>query len=61
MAQELSIIIPVLNEDAAFPALWRALTTKVSSPFRAWAVYDHEQDTTLPVLREGERFKSLWS
>lgn len=48
----LSIVIPVFNEAANFPALWRELNAQVKSPFTAHVVYDFDGDNTVPVVRE---------
>jgi dolichol-phosphate mannosyltransferase len=48
----LTLVIPVYNEGANFPALWEALTAKVRSPFVAVVVYDFEEDDTLPCVAE---------
>ena len=48
----LSIVIPVYNEAANFPALWRELNAHVKSPFAAYVVYDFDADSTVPVVRE---------
>jgi len=36
----LSLVIPVYNEGANFPALWSAVTSQIRSRFRAFVVYD---------------------
>jgi glycosyltransferase involved in cell wall biosynthesis len=48
----LSIVVPVYNEAANFPALWRELSDKVRTSFFAFVVYDFEGDTTVPVVRQ---------
>ncbi len=48
----LTIVIPVYNEGANFPALWRELTSSIKTPFTAMIVYDFDEDNTLPVVRE---------
>lgn len=48
---ELSLVIPVYNEGANFPALWSAVTSQIRSRFRAFVVYDFDEDNTVPVLR----------
>jgi|SRR5580704_4588572 dolichol-phosphate mannosyltransferase len=54
----LSIVIPVYNEGANFPALWKELSGSIKSPFTAYVVYDFDQDNTVPVvssaIAEGE-------
>ena len=49
---ELSLVIPVYNEGANFPALWSAVTAQVQSRFRAFVVYDFDNDNTVPVLQQ---------
>ena len=55
----LSIIIPVYNEGANFRNLWKELVTSLAADFAAYAVYDFDEDDTVPVVRaivdEGER------
>ena len=50
--KELSLVIPVYNEGANFPALWMAVTSQIRSSFQAFVVYDFDEDNTVPVLRE---------
>ncbi len=49
---ELSLVIPVYNEGANFPALWSAVDSQIKSRFRAFVVYDFDEDNTVPVLRQ---------
>jgi dolichol-phosphate mannosyltransferase len=51
MEQMLTIVIPVYNEGANFPALWSEMTEQLSNPFTAFIVYDLDGDDTLPVAR----------
>jgi dolichol-phosphate mannosyltransferase len=46
----LSIVIPVYNEGANFPALWEELSGSIKSTFTAYVVYDFDQDDTVPVV-----------
>ena len=48
----LTIVIPVYNEGANFPALWREIASSIKTPFTAIVVYDFDEDNTLPVARE---------
>jgi glycosyltransferase involved in cell wall biosynthesis len=48
----LTIVIPVYNEGANFPALWREIASSIGTPFTAIVVYDFDEDNTLPVARE---------
>ena len=54
----LSIVIPVFNEGTNFGRLWQALSA-VDADFRAFVVYDFDEDDTVPVVRRiqetGER------
>ena len=54
----LSIVIPVLNEAETFPQLWNSLSSSIRSQFRAFIVYDSDDDTTIPAveaaMRDGE-------
>jgi cellulose synthase/poly-beta-1,6-N-acetylglucosamine synthase-like glycosyltransferase len=47
--QNLAIIVPVFNEGAAFPAFWQVLCSNLRVPFHAIAVYDFDEDNTIPV------------
>jgi dolichol-phosphate mannosyltransferase len=49
---ELTLVIPIYNEGANFPALWTAVTSQIHSRFRALVVYDFDGDNTVPVLRQ---------
>jgi len=49
---ELTLVIPVYNEGANFPALWNAVTSHIRSQFTAFVVYDFDEDNTVPVLRQ---------
>jgi dolichol-phosphate mannosyltransferase len=55
----LTIIIPVYNEGANFPALWENVCSRIRSPFTALVVYDFDEDDTVAAVREiiskGER------
>ena len=49
---ELTLVIPVYNEGANFPALWSEVTSQIRSRFRALVVYDFDEDNTVPVLQK---------
>lgn len=49
---DLTIIIPVYNEGENFLALWSELSSKISSPFRSFVVYDFDEDNTVPVVQK---------
>jgi len=51
-AAPLSIVVPVLNEAEAFPSLWDALTSSIRADFRVLVVFDHDADTTIPVVQK---------
>lgn len=48
----LTIVIPVYNEGANFPALWREMTEHLKLPFTALIAFDFDGDDTLPVARQ---------
>ena len=47
----LTIVIPVYNEGANFPALWQELCSQVRAEFLALVVYDFPEDDTVPVVK----------
>ncbi|MGC2110018.1 MAG: glycosyltransferase [Candidatus Korobacteraceae bacterium] len=47
----LTIVIPVYNEGANFPALWSTIASSIRTPFSAIVVYDFDKDDTLPVVK----------
>jgi dolichol-phosphate mannosyltransferase len=49
---QLSIVCPVYNEGAHVSALLEALRANVKTPFELLFVYDNDDDSTLPVVRE---------
>jgi dolichol-phosphate mannosyltransferase len=48
----LTIVIPVYNEGANFPALWGEMTEHLKLPFTALIAFDFDGDDTLPVARQ---------
>jgi glycosyltransferase involved in cell wall biosynthesis len=60
---ELTLVIPVYNESANFPGLWKEIAAHIRSPFRALVVYDFDADNTVPVVEaiiaSGERRLTL--
>lgn len=56
---DLTLLIPVYNEAANFPELWKEITSQVRSRFRALVVYDFDEDNTVPIVQQviasGER------
>jgi glycosyltransferase involved in cell wall biosynthesis len=52
MQRPLTIVIPVYNEGANFPALWAEMTQHLDFPFTALVAYDFDGDDTLPVVRQ---------
>ena len=51
MPDKLTIVIPVYNEGANFPALWDELTSSIKTPFDAIVVYDFDADDTVPAVQ----------
>ena len=51
MDRPLTIVIPVYNEGANFPALWSEMTQHLDFPFTALVSYDFDGDNTLPVAQ----------
>jgi dolichol-phosphate mannosyltransferase len=52
MDSPLTIVIPVYNEGANFPALWSEMTEHLNFPFTALVAYDFDGDDTLPVVQQ---------
>ncbi len=52
MDRPLTIVIPVYNEGANFPALWAEMTQHLDFPFAALVAYDFDGDDTLPVAQQ---------
>ena len=50
MQRPLTIVIPVYNEGANFPALWAEMTQHLDFPFAALVAYDFDGDNTVPVV-----------
>ncbi|MGE5205819.1 MAG: glycosyltransferase [Chlamydiota bacterium] len=50
--EPLTIVIPVYNEGANFPALWQELSSQVRSEFVVLVVYDFLEDDTVPVVKQ---------
>jgi dolichol-phosphate mannosyltransferase len=48
----LSIVIPIYNEGANFRALWKEVCGSINAEFGAYAVYDFDEDNTIPVVRQ---------
>jgi glycosyltransferase involved in cell wall biosynthesis len=48
----LTLVIPVYNEGANFGLLWREITSTIHTSFQALAIYDRNDDDTLPVIRD---------
>jgi dolichol-phosphate mannosyltransferase len=49
---DLWIVVPVFNEAENFPTFYRNLKEHVRTPHTVLVVYDFEEDTTLPSVRE---------
>ena len=52
MDRPLTIVIPVYNEGANFPALWSEMTEHLDLPFTALIAFDFDGDDTLPVVQQ---------
>jgi dolichol-phosphate mannosyltransferase len=52
MQRPLTIVIPVYNEGANFPALWAEMTQHLDFAFAARVAYDFDGDNTVPVANE---------
>ncbi len=52
VSNELTLVIPVYNEGANFPALWNAVSSQIRSRFQALVVYDFDEDNTIPILQQ---------
>jgi dolichol-phosphate mannosyltransferase len=52
MDRPLTIVIPVYNEGANFPALWSEMIEHLNFPFTAFVAYDFDGDDTLPVVQQ---------
>jgi dolichol-phosphate mannosyltransferase len=46
----LSMIIPVYNEGDNFANLWKEICSKICSEFKAFVIYDFDEDDTVPVV-----------
>ena len=53
--EPLSVIVPVYNEAANFPALLAAVEKHLAQPFTLAIVYDFDEDTTVAPAREAQR------
>jgi len=49
---QLAIIVPVYNEGGNFNSLWNAIDASIKSPFKAYIVYDFDEDDTVPIVRK---------
>jgi dolichol-phosphate mannosyltransferase len=52
MERPLTVVIPVYNEGANFPALWSEMTAHLTFPFTALVAYDFDGDNTVPVAQK---------
>jgi glycosyltransferase involved in cell wall biosynthesis len=52
MDRPLTIVIPVFNEGANFPALWLEMVRHLDFPYKALVAYDFEEDDTLAVVQQ---------
>lgn len=51
-ASKLNIVIPVFNEDKNFPVTHKAIKKYIKTPHDIFVVYDFDEDTTVPVVKE---------
>lgn len=59
-AKPLSIVIPVFNEAGNFPKLYKEIKKSIKTPYSLIVVYDFDEDTTVPVVKEyRQKDKSL--
>ncbi|HEV3157047.1 MAG TPA: glycosyltransferase [Candidatus Baltobacteraceae bacterium] len=49
-SSNLDLVCPVYNEAENIEALVETLSAQITTPFRLMVIYDHDDDTTLPVL-----------
>src|ERR1700721_4053931 len=52
---ELCIITPVFNEAENFPALYDEIRCKVKTKHKVVVVYDFDEDTTVPVVKDYQK------
>jgi len=50
--EPLTILIPVYNEGANFPALWKELCSQIHSEFIVFVIHDFPEDDTVPVVKQ---------
>lgn len=50
--KKLSIVIPVFNEDKNFPGVHKAVKDNIKVDYQLLVVYDFDEDTTVPVVKE---------
>lgn len=51
MNHALNIVVPVYNEAENFPRFYESIRNHVQTPFKLLVVFDHDEDTTVPVAR----------
>ena len=51
----LYIITPVYNEQDNFPKLYKEIKNKVKSPHKIIVVYDFDEDSTVPIVKEYQK------
>jgi glycosyltransferase involved in cell wall biosynthesis len=49
---ELSIVVPVYNEDKNFPVTYKAIKKHIKIDYQILVVYDFDEDTTVPVVKQ---------
>ena len=50
--EPLTILVPVYNEGANFPALWEELCSQIHAEFIVVVVHDFPEDDTVPVVKQ---------
>ncbi|MBU0686434.1 MAG: glycosyltransferase [Candidatus Margulisbacteria bacterium] len=48
---DLAIVIPVYNEGESFRKVFDEIHSKVKTSFKIYAVYDFDEDTTAPIIK----------
>lgn len=49
---QLTILVPVYNEARNFPGLYKAIKRDIKTPNTIVVVYDFDEDTTVPIVKE---------
>ena len=51
----LNIVVPVYNEGENFPRLIKEIQEKIKIPYTLTVVYDFDEDTTVPVVKQYQK------